>query len=178
MKALSLVFAVLLCSGCTTMVTITGGTVTSIDDHTIGVELTTKEDLSEYQNSFWAIRVALAYKPQHVTISSSNPDSEPHPEEFVFTAQPFSDVDPDAGYLSPIDVKQSPDGLYTSGWSIRRVGYFANSGTKFRYRIDSGDEIRLLLRGGTMTGNSLRSNEIKIRVPIQSVQTTPLTRRL
>lgn len=160
------------------MVTITGGTVTSIDDHTIGVELTTQEDLSKYHDSFWAIRVALAFEPQHVTISSSSPDSEPHAEEFVFTAQPFSDIDPDAGYLSPIEVKQTPDGLYSSGWSIRRVGYFAKSGTRFRYRIDFGDEIRLLLRGGTMTGNSIRSNEIKIKVPIQSVQTTPLMRRL
>ncbi|MBA4137986.1 MAG: hypothetical protein C0518_11770 [Opitutus sp.] len=151
---------VLLCSGCTSSLTIVSGRIAVVDEQAVTVELKTKEDLKKYRRSFWAVTVYLAYQPHEVEATPALPGYKPEAREFVFRVQPQEHMEP------------ASDGAYMTTWRIPRTSRFAWASTEYSYHVQPGEEIRLRLGGGTMHGTSVESNELRLRVPIQAAETT------
>lgn len=149
-----------ICSGCSTSLTILSGKVTAVDSQSVTVTLVTKENPQLYFDSYWAIRVYLAYEPEKVSIGTSSSKYKPVFREFVFAAPPLDIVDEVLG-----------EG-YTSIWSIPRTRHFNWSFTTYDYAIRPSEEIRVRLGGGTMHGTTLRSNEIRLRMPNHAPEPT------
>jgi hypothetical protein len=159
---LSGLFALLamLCSGCSTSLTILSGRITAADDQSVTVTLVTKENPRLYFDSYWAYQVFLCYEPEKMSISTTRSDYKPVFREFVFTVPPSSIAD------------DRQENGYTSMWSIPRTDQFNWAFTCYNYVIRPSEEIRMRLGGGTMYGTTLRSNEIRLKMPNQAPEPT------
>jgi DNA-directed RNA polymerase subunit E'/Rpb7 len=152
MKILGLLVVVGFLSGCVSSVRIVEGRVTAVDEKSVTVELRTEEDLRSYQNSYWAVRVRLEYEPQKVQ-SVSRSEAEPVARSFVFAVQPESLPE------------RAADGYFQSIWKIPRTRNFAWALTDYSYKIEQGEEVRVRIGGGTMHGTTVRSEELRLKVP-------------
>jgi hypothetical protein len=137
-------------TGCAN-VEITNTRVTAITSDQLVIEVVTSKDLREFDKTYYADHVHLAYRPDNTLVSS---DFQNPGKPWAF---PFSATIGESLACGPQ--------RYCSEWNIPLVDSSNLDLNKYTYELREGVEVHLRLGGGSMGGGRLLSNVVVMKVP-------------
>lgn len=142
--------AMVIIAGCAN-VKILRANVVSFDPTGLVVELVTNEDVRQYDDTIYANRAYLSYRPANTVVSSAfaNPGRA--------WKWPFAAA---FGRSEKCGSRQ-----YCSRWTIPMAESSNLDLRKYQYVLRPEVDVRLRIGGGSMIGGRLSSNAVVVRVP-------------